>query len=195
MNAAAATRQVSSARLFTVQTLEKAFSDCFRESSNAILHGGYCEPLYQPATNTGQFNVLRYREDFFASALHEVSHWCIAGNARRKQVDFGYWYAPDGRNASQQSAFENVEYKPQALEWFFAKACSYRFRISVDNLKAQGGGSAGEEAFKHRVIQQAQHWVANGLPTDGGRFFKALCEEFGTSDDLSTLRFSLAEIE
>lgn len=195
MNAAAATLQAPSARLLIAQTLEQVFSDCFRESSNAILRGGYREPLYEPATNTGQFNVLRYREDFFASALHEVAHWCIAGNARREQVDFGYWYAPDGRNASQQRAFENVEYKPQALEWFFAKACAYRFRISVDNLNAQGCQSAGDDAFKHRVIKQAEYWVAHGLPVDGGRFFKALCEEFGASDDLSTLRFSLAEIE
>lgn len=195
MNAAAATQQASSSRLLIAQTLEQVFSDCFGESANAILRGGYREPLYQPATNTGQFNVLRYREDFFASALHEVAHWCIAGNARRKQVDFGYWYAPDGRNASQQRAFENVEYKPQTLEWFFAKACGYGFRISVDNLNAQGCQSPAEDAFKHRVIKQAEHWTAHGLPLDGGRFFNALCEEFGTSDDLSTLRFSLAEIE
>jgi elongation factor P hydroxylase len=177
------------------QALEQVFSDCFGESSNAILQGGFSEPLYQPAPGAGQFNVLRYREDFFASALHEVAHWCIAGSARRKQVDFGYWYAPDGRNASQQSAFENVEYKPQALEWFFAKACGYRFRISVDNLNPQGSHSLSEGAFEQRVIEQAKSWVEHGLPADGSNFFKALCSKFGTSDQLSKLRFPLAELK
>ncbi len=50
----------------------------------------------------------------FASALHEISHWCIAGKARRELVDFGYWYCPDGRDAMTQSQFEDVEVKPQA---------------------------------------------------------------------------------
>lgn len=195
MNAAVATPQAPSARLLRAQTLEQVFSDCFRKNSNAILQGGYSEPLYQPAATAGQFNVLRYREDFFASALHEVAHWCIAGSARRKQVDFGYWYAPDGRNASQQKAFENVEYKPQALEWFFAKACGYRFRISVDNLNAEGCEPAGEGAFKQRVIQQAKYWRQQGLPVNGATFFKALSKEFGTGDQLNTLHFPLSELE
>ncbi len=195
MNAAAATLQAPSARLLTAQTLEQVFSDCFCESSNAILQGGYSEPLYQPAASTGQFNVLRYREDFFASALHEVAHWCIAGSARRKQEDFGYWYAPDGRNTSQQRAFENVEYKPQALEWFFAKACAHRFRISIDNLNAQDSQSDSEGAFKQRVITQAKYWAGHGLPQDGSIFFKALCRKFDTSDELSTLCFPLSELQ
>lgn len=194
MNAAPATLQAPRVAPFVAQTLEQVFSDCFRKRYNAILAGGYLEPLYQPATKTDQFNVLRYREDFFASALHEVAHWCIAGDDRRKQVDFGYWYAPDGRNASAQTAFEKVEYKPQTLEWFFAKACGYRFRISVDNLDAQGCQSFDANAFKHRVVAQAQHWLAHGLPADGDIFFKALCKKFGASDNLSTLHFPLAEI-
>lgn len=194
MKAATAILQVPSARLLRAQALEQVFSDCFRESSNAVLQGGYSEPLYQPADSAGQVNVLRYREDFFASALHEVAHWCIAGSARRKQIDFGYWYAPDGRNASQQSAFENVEYKPQALEWFFAKACGYRFRISVDNLNAQGSQAASDGVFEQRVIAQAEHWAEHGLPDDGFSFFKALCKKFGASDELSSLCFSISEL-
>lgn len=195
MNAAAATVHEASAELFTVRSLEQVFCECFRDSDNAILQGGYSEPLYQPAASAGQHNVLRYREDFFASALHEVAHWCIAGSARRKQADFGYWYAPDGRNESAQRAFENVEYKPQALEWFFAKACGYRFRISVDNLNAHPPQSTGEATFEQRVVKQAQYWVEHGLPSDGFRFFKALCRKFGTCDELSALCFRLSELE
>jgi elongation factor P hydroxylase len=182
------------AEALRVTTLERVFSDCFRDNAKTLLQGGYSEPLYQPAVSTDQLNVLRYREDFFASALHEAAHWCIAGPARRKQIDFGYWYAPDGRNASQQSAFENVEYKPQALEWFFAKACGYRFRISVDNLNPKGTQSLSDDGFEQRVIDQAKNWAEQGLPADGSNFFNALCRQFGTNDQLCELHFSLAEL-
>ena len=195
MSVAVETLQATSAPGFTAQTLEQVFSDCFRDNSNTILQGGYSEPLYQPAASARQFNVLRYREDFFASALHEVAHWCIAGSTRRKQLDFGYWYAPDGRNESQQSAFENVEYKPQALEWFFAKACGSRFRISVDNLTPQDSQSVSNCIFEQRVIEQANHWAGHGLPIDGSLFFNALCRKFHTDEQLSQLHFSQAELE
>ena len=119
---------------FSCQQLEAVFHDCFFEAFNTRLVGGADEPLYQPAALPGQAHLLHYREDYFASALHEVAHWCIAGERRRGLVDFGYWYAPDGRSAAQQRDFEAVEYKPQALEWHFARACGYRFRISLGNL-------------------------------------------------------------
>jgi elongation factor P hydroxylase len=101
-------------------------------------------------------HLLWYREDYFASALHEVAHWCIAGEQRRQQLDFGYWYAPDGRSPEQQGAFEAVEYKPQALEWFFSLACGYRFRLSADNLGMPGGEMPDASEFRGRVCEQAR---------------------------------------
>ena len=83
------------------------------------------EPYYQPATGECDMHRLFYRSDYFASALHEVAHWCIAGERRRQLADFGYWYTPDGRSPQQQSAFEAVEAKPQPLDWFFSLACGY----------------------------------------------------------------------
>ena len=62
---------------------------------------GAAEPYYEP----GAPSVIYFREDFDRSALHEVAHWCVAGPLRRGLPDYGYWYAPDGRNAEQQSAF------------------------------------------------------------------------------------------
>ncbi len=53
---------------------------------------------------------------FYASALHEIAHWCIAGENRCQQVDYGYWYEPNGRSEERQFEFEKVEVKPQALE-------------------------------------------------------------------------------
>ncbi|MGP4847550.1 elongation factor P hydroxylase, partial [Marinobacter sp. 1Y8] len=80
------------------------------------------EPEYFPAKNNEPARI-EFAHGFFASALHEISHWCVAGDARRQLSDFGYWYAPDGRSAAQQQAFERVEIKPQALECLFTLAC------------------------------------------------------------------------
>lgn len=44
------------------------------------------------------------------------------GEKRRQLVDFGYWYAPDGRSAEQQELFQAVEVKPQAMEWILSPA-------------------------------------------------------------------------
>ncbi|MBE9537941.1 MAG: elongation factor P hydroxylase [Proteobacteria bacterium] len=189
----ASTQDVSSP--LCVKRVEAVFSRCFLARANTRLSGGYAEPLYLPAEKTGQMNVLRYREDFFASALHEVAHWCIAGSTRRLQTDFGYWYAPDGRNVAQQQAFENVEYKPQALEWFFARACGHNFRISADNLDGSAAGQGLNDAFELRVLVQAKHWCRVGLPPDGSLFFRALCREFGAEGSLNCLEFSLSSLK
>lgn len=178
----------------SVKRVEAVFSQCFAHSTNTRLCGGFDEPLYRPVSTGGQINELRYRKDFFSSALHEASHWCIAGPARRLQTDFGYWYTPDGRNRSQQTAFENVEYKPQALEWFFSRACGHRFRISVDNLDAGTANDSADNVFELRVLAQARAWCKKGLPVDAGRFFQALCREFDTAHELSALKFSLSEL-
>ena len=175
--------------------LEDVFAQCFSDTHNTRLTGGFDEPLYKPACNERKVHEIRYREDFFSSALHEVAHWCIAGTARRLQTDFGYWYTPDGRSEAQQQAFERVEYQPQALEWFFSKACGHPFRISVDNLEGRCGDSGSDIGFEHRVILQADTWLRQGLPADGSVFFQALCTEFGTHSDLSALGFFAAELK
>ena len=195
MGALVADPEASTPSTLCVKRVEAVFVQCFLHKYNTRLAGGFDEPLYHPAQTQGQTHRLCYREDFFASALHEVSHWCIAGKARRVQTDFGYWYAPDGRSPSQQKAFENVEYKPQALEWFFAKACGHHFRISVDNLEGIGGDMQPGNAFGQRVLAQARHWCQQGLPGDAGLFFRALCQEFGEESDLGRLTFSLSELK
>ena len=75
-------------------------------------------------------------------ALHEVAHWCVAGPRRRCLDDYGYWYAPDGRDAAAQAEFLRVEVRPQALEALFCAACNHPFRVSLDNLD----GDPGDEA-------------------------------------------------
>lgn len=175
--------------------LESVFARRFYASDNTRLVGGFDEPLYQPASAPGQQHSLYYREDFFASALHEVAHWCIAGYDRRQLTDFGYWYEPDGRDTPQQEAFLSVEFKPQALQWFFSKACRYPFRLSGDNLAGAGDAIQLDKSFEQRVIAQARAWCGTDLPTLACLFFSTLCEEFGTVDDLTRLEFLPSELE
>lgn len=98
---------------------------------------GDFEPEYFPAT-PDQLARIQFAHGFFNSALHEISHWCIAGEQRRLLPDLGYWYAPDGRTQEQQTLFEQVEIKPQAIEWLFAQAFGRKFRVSLDNLTGEG---------------------------------------------------------
>lgn len=174
--------------------LEKVFNSCFEQRYRTRLLGGADEPVYLPASSPGQHHALYYRSDFFASALHEVAHWCLAGDQRRAQPDFGYWYTPDDRDVEQQRAFEAVEYQPQALEWFFSRACFFRFRVSADNLALDRQGLLDNSAFKQRVLYQALQWRRTGLPPRADMFYQALCLEFGTALSPSQLRFDLADL-
>jgi elongation factor P hydroxylase len=181
-------------RPFLSARLERVFRTCFYARYNTRLFGGATEPVYQPGSIGGQCNALYYREDFFASALHEISHWCIAGAQRRQQLDFGYWYAPEGRSLMEQRAFESVERKPQALEWYFSKACRYRFQVSVDNLELANAGLHDATAFQQAVLEQALKWQEEGLPARAAVFYQALCREFGTVVPAARLNFSLEEL-
>lgn len=177
--------------------LEQVFANCFLAQFNTRLIGGHEEPLYQPETPTGEAALIQYRSNYFASALHEVAHWCIAGPARRLQIDYGYWYAPDGRDAETQRQFESVEYKPQALEWFFAKACGYPFKLSLDNLSGDDMHSADTQTFEEAVLEQAHCWQENGLPARGQQFFIALQQEFCSAQKAlvqKSLKFSADEL-
>ena len=100
-------------------------------------------------------------EDYLSSAFHEIAHWCIAGDQRRQLVDFGYWYQPDGRTTAQQAQFEQVEIKPQAVEWHLSVAAGHRFNLSADNLNGECGAS---EQFAKAVASQARDYKNAGLP-------------------------------
>ena len=159
--------------------LERVFNHCFLDSESTRLIGGASEPLYLPADKACAENRLYYREDFFASALHEAAHWCIAGRERRGLRDFGYWYEPEGRNGDQQASFLVVEARPQALEWYFSTACGYPFQPSLDSFDPEGY-EAMYSTFVGRVVAQTERLRADGLPLRAERFFDALAAEFGT---------------
>ena len=140
---------------------------------NVTLVRGDFEPEYFPATETEAARI-EFAHGFFNSALHEISHWSIAGEQRRLLPDLGYWYAPDGRTAEQQALFEQVEIKPQAIEWLFSKAFGRKFRVSLDNLTGDGGNGA---TFKDHVYAQLQQYFTGEakLPRDAAHFIDCIC--------------------
>lgn len=173
------------------QDLITLFNHCFFEKYNTVLVKGEDEPLYLPADETLQHNSLYFAHGFFASALHECSHWLIAGENRRKLVDFGYWYVPDGRSTEEQTLFQSVEIKPQAMEWILSLAAGSRFRVSIDNLN---GSEADTEAFKLAVHNQVKAYCEKGLPARAETFRNALCDFYQTSAVLKFDDFDLLSI-
>lgn len=154
-----------------VHWLMACFNRCFADQHTTLVWGGD-EPEYLPAQG-GQPAHIQFAHGYFASALHEISHWCIAGPARRQQADLGYWYAPDGRTREQQALFEQVEVKPQALEWLFTVACHRPFRVSLDNLNGDAGDGHGfKDAVHARVMALLQGQAP--IPQDAQRLLAHL---------------------
>lgn len=147
--------------------LETLFRVTFFADFATVLEGGVPEPVYLPGTP----HRICYTHDYFRSALHEIAHWCVAGAERREREDYGYWYAPDGRNAEQQAQFASVEVLPQAYEALFCAACGHDFRVSLDNLNGDGGD---EGPFAEMVMARAEALLKQGLPDRVGRWCDAL---------------------
>lgn len=173
------------------QDLITLFNQCFLEKYNTLLVKGNDEPLYLPADEDRPHNMLFFAHGFFASALHETSHWLIAGEQRRKQVDFGYWYVPDGRSAEQQVLFQSVEVKPQAMEWVLSMAAGSRFRVSIDNLN---GSESETDAFKEAVYLQVKAYCEKGLSIRADKFRQTLCNFYGTSLNLKIEDFDVQSL-
>lgn len=154
------------------------FDQTFSTSHQTVLVRGEKEPLYRPKTKTQTQHQIVFAHGFFASALHEISHWCLAGAERRKLLDYGYWYLPV-RNDKEQEAFFHVEIKPQALEWALTLAAGRHFFISADNLQPGGSEpSANWSVFTSQVRQQTLEFLTGPLPKRAGIFASALFLEF-----------------
>ncbi|WP_406663384.1 elongation factor P hydroxylase [Gallaecimonas sp. GXIMD1310] len=153
------------------------FNDTFLASHNTELVRGDDEPIYLPASVGHERHRIVFAHGYYASALHEIAHWCLAGAERRQQVDYDYWYCPDGRNSAQQQAFEQVEVKPQAIEWGLCLAAGFRFNVSTDNLN--GSAEPDRQGFQEKVRTQALHYVAQGFPVRAGQFMTVLAGFYG----------------
>lgn len=164
--------------------LIKLFNDMFCHKTVAMptmLVRGAGEPEYF-AGKEGYPARIEFAHGFFASALHEISHWCIAGQKRRQLDDFGYWYASDGRDKATQMAFEQVEIKPQAIECLFTLATGRYFYVSQDNLMAQFDTT--DSTFAQDVFDKALAFLhaPDTLPSDAKRLlwvFLRCCQSQG----------------
>lgn len=132
----------------------------YLKAYNTVLIGGFSEPFYLPAQQN-QPAQIQFTRDYFRSALHELAHWCVAGEERRKLEDYGYWYAPDGRTQQQQELFFRCEIVPQAFEWALSLVCGIKFDVSVDNLN---NTTSGADEFKQAVHERLQRYLKNGFP-------------------------------
>jgi len=138
-------------------------------------------------TNSPHHRII-FAHGFFASALHEISHWCVAGKERRLLEDFGYWYEADGRSEQRQAEFEQEEVKPQALEWIFSQSAGFEFHFSADNIALNNQPS---ESFKQAVLQQVQEYLANGLPRRAQIWPDVLIKNYRGNKPLDIKAFTL----
>ncbi len=159
------------------QRIVQCFDDLFAVSFQTRLQGGAEEPIYE-ARADGTATIY-FRADYASSALHEVAHWCIAGRARRRIEDYGYWYRAK-RDCDQQHQFQCVEARPQALEWVFSVAADVSFRVSADNFEA----SASTREDMKRMVLAAVQRTRYAMPSRALRFAAALAIVSGRSDYL-----------
>ncbi len=171
------------------QDLVLLFDQLFAEAFNTRLIKGDGEPVYLPAGAGQEYAQVVFAHGFYASALHEIAHWCLAGEKRRELEDYGYWYCPDGRNQQQQDAFEQVEVKPQAIEWAFCLAAGKSFTVSTDNLD---GVEPDRQQFQNKVQQQLKDYLLFGFPPRAQQFIDAL-QAFYQSRPTPTLHIDHAE--
>ena len=159
--------------MHSYQHLITLFNQLFEQSEQTILIAGGKEPLYLPKDNSNSLNRIIFTHDYYASALHEIAHWCIASLERRKLTDYGYWYNPDRGSLEDQAAFEQAEAKPQAIEWIFSIAAGVRFQISADNLAYNNEASL---TFKQNIHVYAMQYLTVGLPARAEKFKEGLLD-------------------
>ena len=151
------------------------------QSERTELIGGADEPLYLPG-QPGVSARLFYRENFAASALHESAHWCIAGEQRRRQIDFGYAYQPPPRTDRAQAQFFTSEVRAQALECRFAQAAGADFKPSADNLAADVDEFTD---LLETAREDMEHWLNTAPGRRARLFIQALlrlrCDNHGSS--------------
>ncbi len=169
-----------------VDWLIQHFNYWFAHHQVTLVRGDH-EPEYFPAQN-GQPARIVFAHGYFASALHEISHWCIAGAKRRTLADLGYWYAPDGRDATQQALFEQVEIKPQSLEWLFTQTCQRKFQVSLDNLNGDAGSGG---YFKRNVYAHVMDLLSGHapIPIDAQHFLYCLLQAIRPQQPLTQDEF------
>ncbi len=145
------------------QYLINAFASIF---PGLTIKGGAEEPFYAaPRANVSA--TIHFRSNYPRSLLHEVSHYCLAGDQRRNIDDFGYWYSPCGRTIEEQQRFEFVEARPQGLEKAMCEIIGVKFSPSIDDFS----GRPPTESFLQYLEIAYQEMLESPPPS----VQKALC--------------------
>lgn len=152
-----------------------AFADAFAgpaadPADRARLVAGGDEPVFLPAGRGRPVGEVVWARGLAQSCLHEAAHWLRAGRARRRLVDYGYWYLPDGRDAEAQARFERLEAEVQALEWILSAVAGVPFAISCDNLARP----EPSPDFRAAIAAAARRRLAVGLDGRCARLVQAL---------------------
>ncbi|XPE56836.1 elongation factor P hydroxylase [Shigella flexneri] len=106
--------------------------------------------------------VLVFAHGFLASALHEIFTRVSPVKQKREQVDFGYWYCPDGRDAETKGQFEDVEVKPQAFDCVVARGGGFRSTLAATTWKVTLNRTI---VFQRRVHAQVMTYLTRGIPS------------------------------
>ena len=79
-----------------IEDIIRIFNECFATEYNTRLEKGDDYPIYLPAfleedgmKSERPYHVILFAHGYYSSALHEISHWLVAGEARRQLEDFG----------------------------------------------------------------------------------------------------------
>ena len=133
--------------------------DVFSQVFPALSIRGEAEEPFYEAPKFGENAILHFRSNFPRSLLHEIAHYCLAGDRRRQLDDFGYWYSPCGRSQEEQAKFEAVEARPQGLEKALCEIVGLKFSPSLDDFSGRlpDVGGVGAE-----VMQQWYKACAGG---------------------------------
>lgn len=124
------------------------------------IKGGADEPFYKAATKYEK-STIYFRSNYPRSLLHEMSHYCLAGNKRRQLDDFGYWYTACGRDVEEQQRFETVEARPQGLEKAMCEVIGLKFSPSLDDFS----GRAPSKAFLRNLDVAYKEMLNSPPPT------------------------------
>lgn len=162
--------------------VSQTFNGLFATSARTVMVGGGAEPLFLPASCDRPARLV-FTRDYVSSALHEAAHWCIAGAARRRLIDYGYHYYAPPRTAAQRQRFFTLERCCQALELLFATAAGQTFQVSIDDLDAPSDRAIATSAanFDTEVRAAAIAMDARGLPPRAAQLRDALAAEFNSN--------------
>lgn len=173
------------------QDLITLFNDLYKESEETILINGGEDPIYLPKNESSSFNQIIFQENYFASALHEIAHWCIAGKERRKLVDYGYQYQPNIYSTNDRNIYEKLETKPQAIEWIFCLATGTPFYVSIgDDWPVR----EINPDFRYNIYQQAIYYFQHGLPRRAEQFKQILLKFYKREEISESSVFRLEDL-